>query len=78
MHDSGVDVQPNWWVNAENLWNNPLRAESAPGSARCDWLLTFRDASQNRNLDIRGWTIATEMRRPSERSERFILYRRAK
>ncbi len=56
----------------------PLRPENAPGSARCEWLLTFRDASQNRNLDIHGWTIASEMRRPSERSERFILYRRAR
>jgi hypothetical protein len=41
-------------------------------------MVTIRDASQNRNLEINGWTIAAEMRRPSERSERFVLYRRAR
>jgi 4-amino-4-deoxy-L-arabinose transferase-like glycosyltransferase len=54
----------------------PLRADKEHGSDRCDWLLVPRDASQNRNLDLSGWAVAAEMRRPSERSERFILYRR--
>ena len=45
---------------------------------RCDWMVTIRDASQSRNLEINGWIIAAEMRRPSERSERFVLYRRAR
>lgn len=56
----------------------PLRAEGTSGAKRCDWMVTIRDASQNRNLEVSGWIIAAEMRRPSERSERFILYRRAR
>lgn len=55
----------------------PLRAEHASASGRCGWLLALRDASQSRDLEQEGWKLVTEMRRPSERSERFILYRRA-
>ncbi len=55
----------------------PLQAENAPGSKRCEWMLVLRDASQRRNLEQPGWVVASEMRRPSERSERFVLYRRA-
>lgn len=54
----------------------PVRAENHPRSARCDWMLVLRDASQRRNLDLTGWEAVREMRRPSERSERFVLYRR--
>ncbi|MFC5300514.1 ArnT family glycosyltransferase [Azospira restricta] len=54
----------------------PLRAEKATASGRCNWMLVLRDASQGRNLEIAGWEVAAEMRRPSERSERFVLYRR--
>lgn len=62
-----------------DYWANiPLHADKEYGSDRCNWLLVPRDASQNRNLDLSGWTVAAEMRRPSERSERFILYRRVR
>lgn len=54
----------------------PVKAEKASGSVRCEWMLALRDASQGRNLELPGWVVAAEMRRPSERSERFILYRR--
>lgn len=56
----------------------PLKAEKTSEAKRCDWMVTIRDASQSRNLEINGWIIAAEMRRPSERSERFVLYRRTR
>ncbi len=55
----------------------PLRAEDDRRNARCGWLLALRDASQRRDLSLPGWEVVNEMRRPSERSERFVLYRRA-
>lgn len=54
----------------------PVQQENVAGNERCNWMLVLRNASQGRNLDLAGWEIATETRRPSERSERFILYRR--
>ncbi|MBI2306561.1 MAG: hypothetical protein HYU78_04590 [Rhodocyclales bacterium] len=56
----------------------PLHAEKTPASARCNWMLVLRDASHSRNLDLSGWELVAEMRRPSERSERFVLYRRTR
>lgn len=55
----------------------PLKADNTRSAAQCNWLLVLRDARQGRNLDQPGWTVVNEMRRPSERSERFVLYRRA-
>ncbi len=55
----------------------PLRNEKHASSTRCQWMLVLREASQRRNLDLEGWDVISEMRRPSERSERFVLYRKA-
>jgi hypothetical protein len=46
------------------------------GSERCNWMVSFRDARASRNLELAGWQVVSEIRRPSERSERFVLYRR--
>lgn len=53
-----------------------VRREATAGSERCTWMIAFRDAKASRNLDLAGWKVITEIRRPSERSERFVLYRR--
>jgi hypothetical protein len=53
-----------------------VRSEKLGDTGKCGWLLVLRDASQSRNLELAGWNVAVEMRRPSERSERFVLYRR--
>ncbi|MBW7900496.1 MAG: hypothetical protein H3C26_03410 [Rhodocyclaceae bacterium] len=55
----------------------PLRAEKSRAGARCDWLLVQHDLGQRRDLRLPGWETVTEARRPSERNERFVLYRRA-
>lgn len=54
----------------------PPRPVDAPGNPRCQWLLVGRD-SGTRATPIPGWTPVTEIRRRSERGERFVLYRRA-
>jgi 4-amino-4-deoxy-L-arabinose transferase-like glycosyltransferase len=53
-----------------------VRRDNAKGSERCNWLLVLRDARASRNMELPGWRVITEIRRPSERSERFVLYRR--
>jgi 4-amino-4-deoxy-L-arabinose transferase-like glycosyltransferase len=54
----------------------PVRRENVASSDRCNWLLTLRDARGGRNLELTGWQVVTELRRPAERSERFVLYKR--
>jgi len=53
-----------------------VRRDNVASSERCNWMLTLRDARANRNLDQAGWLLVTEIRRPAERSERFVLYKR--
>ena len=53
-----------------------VRRENVASSDRCNWLLTLRDARGGRNLELTGWQLVTELRRPAERSERFVLYKR--
>jgi 4-amino-4-deoxy-L-arabinose transferase-like glycosyltransferase len=55
----------------------PLRAENSRAGARCDWLLQHHDRGQRHDPRLPGWDVVTEARRPSERNERFVLYRRA-
>lgn len=50
--------------------------DNVTGSNRCNWMLVLRDARSNRNLDLPGWHLVTEIRRPTDRSERFVLYQR--
>ena len=50
--------------------------DNAAGSNRCNWMLVLRDAKGSRNLELPGWRVATEIRRPMDRSERFVLYQR--
>ncbi len=48
---------------------------TTPG-VRCDWLLTFGSDSRDEAAPGTGWTLIGEAHRPSDRSERFRLYRR--
>lgn len=53
-----------------------VRHDRVASSERCNWMLTLRDARANRNLEQAGWQVVAEIRRPAERSERFVLYKR--
>jgi 4-amino-4-deoxy-L-arabinose transferase-like glycosyltransferase len=53
----------------------PLRTEKSAAGNRCNWLLVLRDGNASR-AETSGWSAVAEMRRPSERNERFVLYRR--
>ncbi|MCL2830238.1 MAG: glycosyltransferase family 39 protein [Betaproteobacteria bacterium] len=48
---------------------------TTPGKS-CDWLLTFGSSGVDEAAPGAGWTLIGEAHRPSDRSERFRLYRR--
>jgi len=53
----------------------PLLAESGRG-LRCNWLLVLHDSNHRSPPTVAEWQPVSEARRPSERGERFVLYRR--
>lgn len=53
-----------------------VRRDSGAAARECRYLIVQRDSRGSREA-LAGWEVVTEARRPSERREHFILYRRA-